>query len=194
VLAEGIRHAAKTWDLEDIAIHVKGMEPAAYDPRVLKSMALSYATSDRGACHARTTAFKAELAGIIDPDQIEGKAKVVVDFEDRLTFMDALIGCRFFRDFYLWDEFSKIVAMTTGVSVSPEDLRKIASDIRNAVRFFNIREGMLPEDETLPRRFFEEGVGPEKKVIRREDFEKMKSDYYRLRGWDSRGVPLEPLK
>jgi len=50
VLARGIRYAAEKWDLEDIAVHVKGLEPAGYDPRVLKGMALGYGTSDRGAC------------------------------------------------------------------------------------------------------------------------------------------------
>ncbi|MGE5839910.1 MAG: aldehyde ferredoxin oxidoreductase family protein, partial [Deltaproteobacteria bacterium] len=38
VLAEGIRHDATAWGLEDIAVHVKGMEPAGYDPRPLKGM------------------------------------------------------------------------------------------------------------------------------------------------------------
>lgn len=51
VLAEGIKHAAEEWDLEDLAVHVKGMEPAGCDPQVLKGMGLAYATSDRGACH-----------------------------------------------------------------------------------------------------------------------------------------------
>ena len=53
ILAEGIRNAATVWNLEDLAVHVKGMEPAGYDPRVLKGMGLGYATSDRGACHLR---------------------------------------------------------------------------------------------------------------------------------------------
>ncbi|MCK4331480.1 MAG: aldehyde ferredoxin oxidoreductase family protein, partial [Dehalococcoidia bacterium] len=53
ILAEGIVHASKKWGLEDLAVHVKGLEPAGYDPRVLKGMGLAYATSDRGACHLR---------------------------------------------------------------------------------------------------------------------------------------------
>ena len=36
-LALGIKHASKKWELEDIAVHVKGMEPAGYDPRSLKA-------------------------------------------------------------------------------------------------------------------------------------------------------------
>jgi aldehyde:ferredoxin oxidoreductase len=73
VLAEGIVHAAKAWDLEELAVHVKGMEPAGYEPRVLKGMGLAYATSDRGACHLRTTFYKPELAGLIAPDAIQGQ-------------------------------------------------------------------------------------------------------------------------
>ena len=189
ILAEGIRHAAQKWGMEDFAIHVKGMEPAGYDPRVLKSMALAYATSDRGACHARTTAFKGELAGMIAPDAIEGKAEILIDFEDRLTLMDALIGCRFYRDLYLWDEFTQIVKITTGMVVDKEGLKKIASDIRDAARFFNSREGITRDHDTLPPRFFDEGVGPDKNLITREELEKMKDDYYRLRGWNERGLP-----
>jgi len=191
VLAEGIRHAAKTWDMEDVAVHVKGMEPAGYDPRVFKSMALAYATSDRGACHARTTAFKGEFAGIIDFDQIEGKAAMLVDFEDRLTLMDAMIGCRFYRDLYLWDEFSEIIKIITGMELDKAGLQRIAANIRDAVRLFNLREGMTHEDDTLPDRFFEQGIGPENKVISREDFAKMKADYYQIRGWTLEGVPPE---
>ncbi|GAI21173.1 unnamed protein product, partial [marine sediment metagenome] len=57
------------------------LEPAGYDPRVLKAMGLAYAISDRGACHLRATVYKAELSGIIPPEQIEGKAEVLIDFE-----------------------------------------------------------------------------------------------------------------
>ena len=50
ILAAGIRAAAAEWGLQDQAIHVKGLEPAGYDPRVLKGMGLAYGVSDRGAC------------------------------------------------------------------------------------------------------------------------------------------------
>ena len=191
VLAEGIRHAAKEWDLEDLAIHVKGMEPAGYDPRVLKGMALAYATSDRGACHARTTVFKAELSGMIAPETIEGKAEVLIDFEDRLTLMDSLILCRFYRDLYHWEELARIIKITTGFDLDKEGLRKIAANIRNAARIFNLREGIRREDDTLPRRFFEEGIGTQNHVITREELEIMKDDYYRLRGWNGEGEPVD---
>lgn len=48
ILAKGIEYAADEFGMTDQAIHVKGLEPAGYDPRVLKGMGLSYGTSPRG--------------------------------------------------------------------------------------------------------------------------------------------------
>jgi len=190
VLAEGIRYAAKEWGLEDIAIHVKGMEPGGYDPRIFKGMGLAYATSDRGGCHIRSTFFRAEASGMIPADQIEGKAELFLDFEDRLVVHDALIMCRFYRDLYQWNEMLKMIAMTTGMDLTKDQLRRIASNIQTATRVFNVREGITRADDTLPRRFFEEPIGSKRSTITREGLERMKDDYYRLRGWDEKGIPV----
>jgi len=190
ILAEGIRHASKTWDMEDLAIHVNGLDPAGYDPRILKGMGLAYATSDRGACHLRATFYKAELSGMIPSEQIEGKAKLFLEFEDRFNIHDSLILCRFYRDIYWdWNYLLKIVELTTGLNFDESGLRKISSTIQNQTRLFNLREGLIPKDDTLPKRFFEEPLGKEGKVIRREEFQKMLSDYYILRGWGPDGIP-----
>jgi len=147
ILAEGIRYAAKAWGMEDEAIHVKGMEPAGYEPRVLKGMGLAYATSCRGACHLRATFYKAELSGIIDKDQIEGKAEVFSDFEERLVLHDVLIVCRFYRDMYLWEEMAEIIRVTTGLNFDRDELKKVASHVIDLTRRFNLREGVTKADE-----------------------------------------------
>jgi aldehyde:ferredoxin oxidoreductase len=189
-LAEGIRHAAKVWNMEDVAIHVKGLDPAGYDPRILKGMGLAYATSDRGACHLRATFYKAELSGMIASDQMEGKAKLFLEFEDRFNIHDSLILCRFYRDLYWdWDYLSTIVGLTTGLKLDEVGLRKISSTIQNETRRFNLREGITSKDDTLPVRFFEEGLGEERQVISRETLGKMLQDYYSIRGWNAEGIP-----
>lgn len=191
ILAEGIRYAAKTWEMEDVAIHVKGLDPAGYEPRVLKGMGLANATSDRGACHLRATFYKAELSGMIPMDQMEGKAKLFLEFEDRFNIHDSLILCRFYRDLYWdWNYLSSIVEMATGLKLDEAGLRKISSTIQSETRKFNLREGLDPKEDTLPKRFFDEPVGKEQKTLRREDFKKMLQDYYELRGWSSEGIPL----
>ncbi|MFB3887129.1 MAG: aldehyde ferredoxin oxidoreductase family protein [Thermodesulfobacteriota bacterium] len=190
ILAEGIRHAAKAWEMEDIAIHVKGLDPAGYDPRILKGMGLANATSDRGACHLRATFYKAEIAGMIPMDQTEGKAKLFLEFEDRFNIHDSLILCRFYRDIYWdWNDLTTIVELTTGLKLDEAGLRKISSNIQNETRRFNLREGITPKDDTLPERFFDEPLGKDRKTIRREDLRKMLQDYYTLRGWDAEGLP-----
>ncbi len=190
VLSDGIRHAAKVWGMEDAAIHVKGLDPAGYEPRVLKGMGLAYATSDRGACHLRSTFYKAELAGMIKPEEMEGKAKLFLEFEDRFNIHDSLILCRFYRDVYWdWQYLATIVEVTTGLKFDEAGLRKVSSHIQNQTRRFNLREGITARDDTLPKRFFDEPLGKDAKTIRREDLQKMLQDYYALRGWSPRGVP-----
>ena len=188
VLAEGIVHAAKTWGLEDLAIHVKGLEPAGYDPRTLKGMGLSYATSDRGACHLRTTFYKPELAGMIPAAAIEGKADLLTDFEDRLTIFDTLILCRFYRDLYTWEELEKVIGMATGLPASKEELRKKAAAISTMTRQFNLREGLKPEQDRLPKRLHREAL-PTGQSLSEEEMEQMLKDYFQLRGWDEYGIP-----
>ncbi len=189
ILAQGIRYAAKQWGMEDIAIHVKGMEPAGYDPRVFKGMALAYATSARGACHLRSTFFRAELSGAIPLDQIEGKAKLFLDYEDRLTLHDALVICRFYRDLYLWDGLKTIIKGTTGMDLDEDGLKKIASNITNLTRQFNLREGITQKDDTLPKRLLEEKIGG--KELTACDLNQMIQEYYHLRGWNNEGIPLD---
>ena len=189
VLSQGIKHAAKEWDLEDIAVHVKGMEPAGYDPRKLKGMGLAYATSDRGACHLRTTFYKPELAGMIPPDQIEGKAELLLEFEDRLAIFDTLILCRFYRDFYLWNVLEDVIHKVTGLDVGEKALKEKARAIATRIRRFNLREGMQPEDERLTKALHQP-LTDTGQVITEEQLEVMLKEYYLLQGWDETGQPI----
>jgi aldehyde:ferredoxin oxidoreductase len=183
ILSEGVRHAASVWGMEDKAIHVKGLEPAGFDPRVLKGMGLAYATSDRGACHLRATFYKSELSGQIDPDQIKGKAKLFVDYEDKMTLFDALILCRFYRDLITWKDLQEIIKSTCNLSLKKKELKTLASGIINLARAFNQQEGVTRKEDKLPRRFFREVLQGTEKTIHPEDLQFMLKEYYQLRGW-----------
>ncbi|MCU0845488.1 MAG: aldehyde ferredoxin oxidoreductase family protein [Spirochaetes bacterium] len=191
VLAEGIRHAAREWGMEDRAVHVKGLEPAGYEPRVLKGMGLGYAVSDRGACHLRATFYKPEMSGVIPPEQVEHKAELFVDYEDRLTLMDTFIFCRFYRDFYQWDELAEISALLTGEAEDTDSLRRRAAAVSDLVRRFNIREGLRAEDDTLPRWILKNPL-PGGERITGEELLFMRAEYYRFRNWDAEGRPKSP--
>lgn len=188
ILARGIQYAAKIWNMENTAVHVKGLEPPGYDPRVLKGSGLAFAVSDRGACHLRATFHNPELKGMIDPETTTGKAELLIDFEDRLVLMDAFILCRFFRDIYPWNRLKQIIEMTTGLKTDKGAMQKIASEISTLTRRFNVREGLKPEDDHLPRRFYKEMLKTGH-VFKEKELETMLKEYYGFRGWDENGVP-----
>ncbi len=183
ILAEGVRYAASAWGMEKDAIHVKGLEPAGFDPRVLKGMGLAYATSDRGACHLRATFYKSELSGQIDPDRIRGKARLFIDYEDKMTLFDALILCRFYRDLITWKDLEKMLRAACGVTLKKKALKTIATEIIQLARDFNRQEGVTKRDDKLPRRFFREVLQESGKTIQPEEMDRMLKEYYQLRGW-----------
>ena len=125
---------------------------------------------------------------MISPEATKGKAGLLIDFEDRLALMDALILCRFYRDIYPWDRLSRIIEMTTGLKTDKAALHKIASEISTLTRCFNIREGLKPEDDNLPKRFYKE-ILKTGHVVKETDLAVMLKDYYTLRGWNENGVP-----
>jgi aldehyde:ferredoxin oxidoreductase len=180
ILAKGIKRASKELGLEDIAIHVKGLEPAGFDPRVLKGMGLSYATSARGACHLRGTFYKAELSGQMEKEQIEGKAKLMVDYEDRAAIFDSLVLCRFFRDFILWDEISQLIEATTGLKWNKEQLENFANCVTQMTRAYNKREGLDESTDTLPKRFLTEPT-EEGATLTQEQLDIMIREYNEIR-------------
>ncbi|MFQ6014106.1 MAG: aldehyde ferredoxin oxidoreductase family protein [Anaerolineae bacterium] len=188
LFARGVRAASRELGLEEIAIHVKGLEPAGYDPRALKGMGLAFAVSDRGACHLRATVYKAEFSGMSDPSSIEGKAELLTDFEDRHTIFDTLIFCRFYRDMIGWDELSSVMAALTGLEMDKLELSTLARNVTTKAREFNLREGMMPADDVLPQRFYAEPLGREGKIIHKAELEQMVAEYYALKGWEG-GVP-----
>ncbi len=184
VLSHGVRYAAAKWGMEEEAIHVKGLEPAGFDPRVLKGMGLAYATSDRGACHLRATFYKSELSGQISPEEIRGKAKLFVNYENKMTLFDALILCRFYRDLIAWSDLRRIVKYSCGLSLGRKGLKSMASQIINLARSFNQREGLTRKEDRLPRRFFREVLQKTGKGLTEKDMRFMLKEYYKLRGWE----------
>ena len=100
-----------------------------------------------------------------------------------------MIFCRFFRDLILWDELATVIKAITGMELDKAGLRRIASNVVDATRTFNLREGLTPDDDSLPESVFANPLDDSGKAIDRQELQRMVADYYRLRGWDERGVP-----
>jgi len=205
ILAEGVKRAAGIIGKgsEKFAVHVKSLEPPGYDPRGLKGVALAYAVSCRGACHLRHMAYRPNLTGqkpfkhgTINRLSYEGQAEMVKELEDFHTLVDCMVLCKFLClptvGPILWDELIKLYSITTGEEIKKDRLLSIASNINNLIRQLNLREGLNRKDDTLPKRFFDEGLrtGNSKgETVQKQEFEKMLDKYYKLRGWNKEGKP-----
>ena len=185
LFADGILKVEEELGLKGMAVHVKGMAPAGYDPRSLKGMGLGYLTSTRGACHLRATFYKAELAGFIEPAATEGKAEMLIDWEDRLCQMDNVIYCRFYRDMVQWPYITAVVNALVGTDHTTDDLRAISNRIISEAHRFNEQRGFTAAThERLPSCLTDRPTDDEKALrVTQDEMDFMLRDYYRLRGW-----------
>jgi aldehyde:ferredoxin oxidoreductase len=96
------------------------------------------------------------------------------------------------------DAYAQFYMAATGIKTTVEDLLLASERIYNLTRAISIREGMTSKEDWLPERSFMDPV-PEGTVkgatLDKSKFKKMVKTYYKLRGWDEKGVPtLEKLE
>ena len=191
-LGRGSKDFAASEGCPEKSIQVKGLELPSYDPRGVKGLGFSYATSNRGGCHTRAYLVAPEILRkpkAIDPYTLAGKAGHTKIFQDRFAAVDSLVVCKFAFFGAGEDEYANILSAVTGVDYTSEDFMRVGERIWNVERLYNIREGFSKDDDTLPERFFVDEVNG--RVIDREEFLKTLDEYYRMRGWDENGVPVE---
>jgi aldehyde:ferredoxin oxidoreductase len=196
VLAEGVKKAAEIFggNAAYYAMHVKGLELPAYDPRGARAHGLGIATSNRGGCHERGFATQ-ELFGIpywVDRFSIEGKGKLTKENQDRTAIYDSMIACVFSSFMTGGEIYALALQAVTGIEEfgNFNNLMLIGERIWNIERAFNIREGFDRKDDTLPKRFLEEPMpeGGSKGYVAVLD--PLLDEYYLARGWDVKtGLP-----
>ncbi|MFW9788644.1 MAG: aldehyde ferredoxin oxidoreductase family protein [Candidatus Thorarchaeota archaeon] len=192
-MSEGSKRLAERYGAPELAMQVKGLELPAYDPRGAQGHALGYATSNRGGCHLRSYLIGPEVLGspvLVDRDRPDGKADLVMLYQDLSAAMDCMVVCRFTNFAWTVDDYAEMISAGTGLELSGRDLLQLGARIYNLERLFNLREGFTSKDDTLPPRFFKplpEG-GSRKRVVH---LEQMLKEYYKLRGWDKEGRPTK---
>jgi aldehyde:ferredoxin oxidoreductase len=182
ILAEGVRDASRILGLEDLAIHVKGLEPPGFDPRSLKGMGLAYATSQRGAAHLQSLFYLDEIKGKYKTKDIRERVRALVEVEDRMTLFDMLLLCKFYRSYLRWNDIIRLIEAVTGRRFREEELRGRASKILSLSMAFNRREGIPVEEDTLPRKLLKK-TGRDGISLSPQEMKVMVAEYHRLRGW-----------
>ena len=210
LLAEGVKRMAEKLDKgsEKFAIHSKGMECPMVEPRAEVGKGLSYATSNRGACHHQYTPFFPEedmrrlsLTRIPGKTEISrDQAELVVKGENYRTVLpESLIICSFVTyESISMSDIAEFLNAVVGWKISFNELISAGERIFNLCRAFNVREGMTRNDDTIPLRFEKPlDIGPTKGLtLKLDDLNRMLDYYYELRGWNIKtGVPMrEKLK
>ena len=176
----------------DLSMSVKGQEFPAYDSRGIQGMGLTYATSNRGACHLRSYTVSSEILGIpvkTDPLTTDGKAGLVKAFQDATAAVDSSGLCVFTTFAWTLNDIAPQVDAAIEGDWTPERLLETGERIWNMERVFNNRAGFTAKDDNLPPRLLNEAAqtGPAKGLV--SGLAKMLPEYYQLRGWTAEGVP-----
>ncbi len=193
-LAEGSMRLARRYGAPDLAMAVKGQELPAYDPRGVQGQGLSYATSNRGGCHVRGYLIAPEVLGIpekLDPQATEGKAHWVKVFQDLTAVIDSMGMCLFTSFALGAEDYLSLLNGFTGHGYTLEEMMECGERIWNLERALNIRFGLPPEFDTLPKRLMEEPMPEGAQKGNTVRLGEMLPEYYKLRGWDGKGVPLK---
>jgi aldehyde:ferredoxin oxidoreductase len=222
-MARGCRYLSEKYKGREFAIHIKGLEMAAYDPRGSFGQGLAYAVANRGGCHLSAYLVAQEIyLDLLDPKATFGKAAWVKFFEDLGNCINSLQTCQFTMFAFLLEpplskftpkpmlaalmQYMPAIAIqlidvslylglwnaVTGIKMSKGEFLKAGERIHVLERLMNTREGINASDDTLPLRLLVKGrkSDPENRVV---PLEKMKKAYYKRRGYDENGIPLQAL-
>jgi aldehyde:ferredoxin oxidoreductase len=195
LLADGSRKAAARLGggSDAWAMHVKGLELPGYEPRGLKTMALGFAVTPRGACHNRSGAYEHDFSGRVDRFAAEvERGRLAAESEDEAAVLDSLIVCKFVRKCFddVYADGAALYQAVTGWETDADDLRRAGARINVLKKLFNVREGWTPADDTLPPRVLDEpladGAGAGESLTR-DELRLMIRGYYAARGWTEDG-------
>jgi aldehyde:ferredoxin oxidoreductase len=189
ILAQGSRMFGAHFGAEEEAVQVNGLEVAYHDPRGVSGMALSYATSPRGACHNQSDYFFVDWGHTQERIGIEffprhaqaEKAANVAKHQDWRTIFNAIVMCIFAN--VEPDIQVQLINAACGLEWTIEDMMRAGERAWNLKRAINNRMGLTRANDKLPKALLEPfpdggsaGFVP--------DLEGILSAYYEARGWD----------
>ncbi|MGQ9632097.1 MAG: aldehyde ferredoxin oxidoreductase family protein [bacterium] len=201
ILAGGVREAARALgrNSEEFAMHTKGLEIPLHDPRAYTSMALTYATASRGACHLDSLSYMIEggvalkelgYTGPTDFHSSEGKARIAFDTQNLMSAYNALGLCKFLLRGQIGPEkLAEWTNYVTGWDMTMKDIMLCGERIYNLKRLYNVRLGISRKDDTLPPRLLTLDRKTGGAAGSLPHLGKMLGEYYELRGWTEDGIP-----
>ncbi|KPK25485.1 MAG: aldehyde:ferredoxin oxidoreductase [Nitrospira bacterium SG8_3] len=158
---------------------VKGQSIAAYDPRAIQGMAVTYATSPMGGDHTAGWVVGDNLAafgGTLDPLSPKGQVEASRGSQIHTAFFDCTGLCQFAggpsrRVPEAAEAFLRMINIKLGMQLTQDDLLKLGVRVLKMEREFNREAGFTNKDDRLARFFYEEPLPPHNKVVEVSDEE-----------------------
>jgi aldehyde:ferredoxin oxidoreductase len=171
ILGQGVEATAKAFGVHRIPT-VKGQSMPAYEPRAIKGIGVTYATSTMGADHTAGYTIAPEIAGVggkVDPLSNEGKAELSLTFQAATAFVDSSGYCLFIAFPILdipdgWAGMAESVAGVMGMDITGDDVIPMGKEVLKIERDFNTRAGFTPQDDRPPEFMRYEKLPPHNEV------------------------------
>ncbi len=167
ILGSGAGAVGKTFGVRRVPV-VKNQALPAYDPRAVKGVGVTYATSPMGGDHTAGYAVATNImkvGGDVHPLQTENQAKLSSDLQVATAAIDTAGLCLFvaFPVLDIPDAFTAIVDMVNakyGLSLTGDDIGALGQRVLKMERDFNARAGFNQADDRLPEFFRTEKLLP----------------------------------
>jgi len=147
---------------------VKNQAIPAYDPRAIKGIGITYATSTMGADHTAGYAVATNLmgvgGGVVDPQKKDGQVELSRHLQIATVMLDSM-GLCLFIGFPAADDPSCVPAVVDmlnarfGLELTPEWFGGLGVTTLKTERAFNVAAGFGREHDRLPE-FFREPLSP----------------------------------
>jgi aldehyde:ferredoxin oxidoreductase len=171
VLGNGAGHVGRSYGVTRVPV-VKNQAIPAYDPRSIKGIGITYATSTMGADHTAGYAVGSNLmgvgGGIVDPLSKEGQVELSRHLQIVTVMLDS-VGLCLFIGFPAADIPTCVPALVDmlnarfGLELTPEWIDGLGVSTLKTERAFNIAAGFTAQDDRLPE-FFKEPLPPHNAV------------------------------
>jgi aldehyde:ferredoxin oxidoreductase len=149
---------------------VKGQSIAAYDPRAMLGLGVTFATSPMGADHTAGNLVGAYLGQMLDPLSPEGQVETSRFLQIAMAAFDTMGQC-FMASVALlnpdsFTAFGRVIEAKSGTQLGPDEFPfGLGIRVLKAEREFNRKAGFAREDDRLPRFFYEEPLPPHNTVF-----------------------------
>lgn len=147
---------------------VKNQAIPAYDPRAVKGMGITYATSTQGADHTMGYTIATNILGVggsLDPLSQEGQVELSRNLQIATAAIDSTGMCLFIA-FAALDDANCLPALIDminarfGINLTADDVTNLGVKILKTERGFNEAAGFTNKDDRLPEFFSEEPIPP----------------------------------